>query len=102
MITQPNSPRKITPKVEQPWQEPNGFSVLTDFEAKELRDLYYYFYECRRVFTIHELFVLMYEDIVDQPVLSRITQAAIDETILKGKLTFWILLKVLPHHLTVR
>ena len=72
----------------------NGFNQLTWMEEKELKSLYYYYHENSGLFSKAELYKMLYDSILENKVLKRLTQARLDDIILENP-TFCTIMKVI-------
>ena len=73
---------------------PNGFNVLTEYEDRDLRDLYYFFAEHARFFSNKFFYQKYGVSVSADPILRRITQASLADQIITKPITFWSVLKV--------
>ena len=62
-------------------KRPNGFTELTKHEEKELVDLFKYVKELEDDFTKDEIFERVFDEIMENKILSRITQARMDDLV---------------------
>ena len=72
--------KKITEKVEY---QTNGFNKLSWMEEKELKDLYNFYHESTYLFSFKELYAHFYGPILENKVLTRLTQARLEDIILE-------------------
>ena len=72
----------------------NGFNQLSWMEEKELKDLYYYYHESSCMFSDTELYNILYDSILENKVLKRLTQARLEDIILDNP-SFCTILKVI-------
>ena len=73
---------------------PNGFSVLTDYEAKKLKRTYHFIIEHSSRFPNKFFFINYHEELCSIVVLRRLTQGRINDVIIAKPVTFWRILKV--------
>ena len=73
---------------------PNGFSVLTEYENKDLRDQYYFFAEHLLLFSNKYLYIKCGVAVCSDPILRRLTQAGLADEIITKPITFCSILKV--------
>ena len=73
---------------------PNGFSVLTMYEEKKLREAYDFYYEHSTKFPNKFFFLNYYKELCSNVILRRLTQARINDDIIAKPVTFWRILRV--------
>eukprot|EP01022_Parablepharisma_sp_SALTPOND_P023300 TRINITY_DN489_c0_g1_i1.p1 TRINITY_DN489_c0_g1~~TRINITY_DN489_c0_g1_i1.p1 ORF type:complete len:914 (+),score=94.37 TRINITY_DN489_c0_g1_i1:329-3070(+) len=82
--------RRIVKKTKKPG---NGFTILTKEDKQELSDAFSLYKQCKMVYDDDELQNVIAPDLERRKVLNRITQARIDDEVMKGPLTFWSLMR---------
>eukprot|EP01022_Parablepharisma_sp_SALTPOND_P023301 TRINITY_DN489_c0_g1_i2.p1 TRINITY_DN489_c0_g1~~TRINITY_DN489_c0_g1_i2.p1 ORF type:complete len:3581 (+),score=247.31 TRINITY_DN489_c0_g1_i2:188-10930(+) len=71
----------------------NGFTILTKDDKQELSDAFALYKQCKMIYDDDELQNILNPEFEKRKVLNRITQARIDDDVMKGSLTFWSLMR---------
>jgi len=71
----------------------NGFTRLNEDEKTELKDAYELYMQCTMCYDESEIETIIGQELEENKVLSRATQAYIDDIILYEEVTFWSLMK---------